>query len=407
MDWKNAVHISQSISKAVLSVYCLAGAVNSNANDVTPYVVGGSEVASGEQSWMVTLRANQVNEVPFCGGTVIDNHWVLTAAHCVVIGGKDATDGSSYYVLQPNRITIVSGVTDLTQTEIEHYYSVSHVIVHPDYTPFPRQITYEEADGTTVSELVHTALNNDLALLRVSRVFDDTITPIVLANRAGADQIDATLKPQWRAELRPKNVIVSGWGATDPAGTSQSTILKQAELSFVPIDECYKRLETGNDAPLIIDSPANITKVCTLPPEVLIPGGSVGADSCKGDSGGPLRAQNNNGEWVQHGIVSGGPGGSPVCGSLNRPSFYTRVGTYYNWIQSYMGTVPANTVEGPDIIKKNCYSGSGGVTAANCDLIEGSGGAISWYWLLMLLFPTVSRCRSRDRTTIDPNGNLN
>ncbi|PSW06517.1 S1 family peptidase [Photobacterium lipolyticum] len=397
MDWKNAVHISQSISKAVLSVYCLAGAVNSNANDVTPYVVGGSEVAFGEQNWMVTLRANQVNEAPFCGGTVIDDNWVLTAAHCVVIGGKDATDASSYYVLQPNRITIVAGVTDLEQTGVKHSYPVSHVIIHPDYTPFDRQIVYEEADGTTVSELVHTALNNDLALLRVSRAFDDTITPIALADRAGAEQIDAILKSQWREELRPKNVIVSGWGAIDPAGTSQSTILKQAELSFVPVDECYKRLETGNDALLIIDSPANITKVCTLPPEVLTPGGFVGADSCKGDSGGPLRAQNHYGEWVQHGIVSGGPGGLPVCGSLNRPSFYTRVGTYYDWIQSYMGTVPANSVEGPDIMKKNCNSGSGGVTATNCEMIDGGGGSISWHWLLMLLLPAVWRCRGQDR----------
>jgi len=330
------------------------------------------------------------------------------------MSGGDATDERGYFVLNPGRISIVAGVMDLTQTDIEHYYSVSHVIVHPDYTPFARHIIYEQVDGTTVTELVHTALNNDLALLRVNRSFS-SIAPITLANSVTAEQIDTTLNAQWDEESRPKNVRVSGWGATDPAGVSQSVTLQQAELSFLPIYECYDRLESGGDAPYIIDSPFNKTKVCTLPSELLDQELAVGADSCKGDSGGPLRAQNNNGEWVQHGIVSGAPVGVPVCGSINRPTFYTRVGTYYDWIQSYMGTVPENTVEEPDIIKdsktntggKDCNADSGGVTATNCDMIDGGGGAISWHWLLMLLFPAVWRCRSQDRTTIHPNGSLN
>ena len=46
-------------------------------------IVGGEEAADGEFPWQVSLRQIAgVGATHFCGGSVIDKDWVLTAAHC-------------------------------------------------------------------------------------------------------------------------------------------------------------------------------------------------------------------------------------------------------------------------------------------------------------------------------------
>ncbi|MGW6770401.1 S1 family peptidase [Streptomyces sp. NPDC055037] len=51
-------------------------------------IIGGSSVPAAE-SWMVSLYNDSSGG--FCGGTLIDRQWVLTAAHCVAVG-RDMKD---------------------------------------------------------------------------------------------------------------------------------------------------------------------------------------------------------------------------------------------------------------------------------------------------------------------------
>ena len=93
-------------------------------------IVGGETAGVATWSWAVSISINGIAQ---CGGSIISNSWVITAAHCV-----------SDYV--PSQITIYAGSTrpqSSTQNRVP-----SRIIVHPLYIA----ATYE----------------NDIALLQLS-----------------------------------------------------------------------------------------------------------------------------------------------------------------------------------------------------------------------------------------------
>ena len=46
-------------------------------------IVGGSQAEQNEWPWQVSLQLYRGAWFHFCGGSLIDNRWVLTAAHCL------------------------------------------------------------------------------------------------------------------------------------------------------------------------------------------------------------------------------------------------------------------------------------------------------------------------------------
>ncbi|XP_076851795.1 polyserase-2-like [Brachyhypopomus gauderio] len=230
-------------------------------------IVGGQAATAGSWPWQVSLRLTAYN-FHFCGGSLINNGWVLTAAHCF----------GSYTASQ---VTVYLGTQSLTGTNTNQVSrTVTSVTIHPNY------------NGNT-----H---DNDLALLRLSSTvtFTSYITPVCLADYSSTF-FNGTLS--W----------VTGWGNI-ASGVSLPAPgnLQEVQVPIIGNRKCFCLYGGGITGNMICAG-------------VL----SGGKDSCQGDSGGPLVVKQGS-VWLQAGIVSFGHS----CAEANFPGVYTRVSQYQPWI---------------------------------------------------------------------------
>ena len=219
-------------------------------------IVGGTRAALHEVPWQVGLWSRGgVNGGFDCGGVIVDEATIVTAAHCVdgVALGADPSVGG---------LGVTAGRTDLTKTvpgDVAQYRTVVDARIHPAWTP----------------DTVQTA--GDLAVLEldVPLVFDHlTVMPVALPP-------DAPLGDE--PALVGTTAVVSGYG--------------RQNATLVPTGELFKLL-TKVEGPGVCGGADNAAALCAR--------AAVGA-ACSGDSGGPLVSQTS--PPVLIGIVSNGPAG--------------------------------------------------------------------------------------------------
>ncbi|KAJ9596107.1 hypothetical protein L9F63_012691, partial [Diploptera punctata] len=262
-------------------------------------VWNGEKTKLFEYPWMVLLAYNRDgwNRQSYrCGGTIINEKYVLTAAHCVkdlpsVLSLAGVRIGEYDLQTDPDCMENENGDSECANSPID--YRIETTVPHPSYSP--------------------SNLQNDIALVRIRGKINfrtDSIKPICLP--IGSDQT---------RNLLGQKLIVSGWGTTEK-GTSSNVLLK-VSVPVVSREKCesvYNRSSSLH--PIKISS----HQICA--------GGENDQDSCDGDSGGPLIFKgevNSRPRFVQYGIVSFGP---RSCGIKGFPAVYTRVSYYTNWILS-------------------------------------------------------------------------
>jgi secreted trypsin-like serine protease len=250
----------------------------------TAKIVGGITAPAGKFPFQTALIFSGTPEGSehfgqFCGGSLIAQDWVLTAAHCV-----PNTD--------PGEVDVFVGST---------------VLPSGGGSPAPAGAARIHVDDIIVHEAYDPATSdNDIALLHLVGPAPTTLATAVTAN--------ADLDKQYVVPLG--DAVVIGWGATsENSGTTPQLMRVWVDIQDTATCEANYQEEIPS-----VDITDNM--LCAGLPE-------GGQDSCQGDSGGFLGAPLGNGKYVQLGIVSWGIG----CARPKLFGVYTRVGNYADWIK--------------------------------------------------------------------------
>lgn len=240
-------------------------------------IVGGVDADIADFPWQISMQTT--SGFHYCGGSILNEEWIVTAAHCV--------DGSA-----AASIRVVAGFTKQSLSGEGQTREVAEVISFPGYVS-PEQ-------------------GKDAALLRLATPLDLTAP--------GVSAIELVTEANVAVTAPGVISTVTGWGTLAAGGTSPD-ILQMVDVPLVSNEDAqaaYNR-ETITDDQLAAG--------------VL---GVGGRDACQGDSGGPLVVPNAAGDaYMLAGIVSWGYG----CGDAKYPGLYARVSSFATWIQDTTGVV--------------------------------------------------------------------
>ena len=218
-----------------ITYYCIISSLGPEAQ-----IVGGSETTAHSYPWMAALF---VDGKYFCGGTLISDEWVLTAAHCV--------DGNAL------EVKVMLGAHNIKAETEEGRVSVNTMMffTHPAYNP--------------------SLLQNDIALIHLINPvqFTNKIRPVCLPS---SDQTDIAFEGQKvNTELSQfttnsdltTQVLATGWGRPADSAKGISAVLREVGLETITNIECMKQYPT------------------VVNPNIICISGQGGKSTCKGDSG--------------------------------------------------------------------------------------------------------------------------
>uniref|UniRef100_UPI00398E4861 prothrombin n=1 Tax=Pristiophorus japonicus TaxID=55135 RepID=UPI00398E4861 len=259
-------------------------------------IVNGEDADKGSAPWQVMLFRKNPQQL-LCGGSLLSDQWVITAAHCILYPPWDKNFTAKDIIIRLGKHKRTG-----YESETEKIFALDRIIVHPKYD-------WEEN------------LNRDIALLHMKKptTFTDYISPICLP----------TMDVTQRLLLSQQEGRITGWGNLRENFISNQlmrpVVLQEIQLPIVEHDTC------------VSSTSIKVTK------NMFCAGYSVNAgqhgDACEGDSGGPFVMKNpTDDRWYLMGIVSWGEG----CDRNGKYGFYTHVFRLRKWLmKAIQGKSPA------------------------------------------------------------------
>ena len=321
------------------------GDIETITPEITPYVVGGVDGKALELPWQIYLEISKGGDTYACGGTLVTDTWVVTAAHCI----NRFVSSSGFSPINADQLTVYSGGIDRSLNGGMSSNTVVQVIANPNY---------DQVNNTA-----------DIALLRLSSPVSSPAQAIKLMDNELQKDADIEFSNAER-----ENLLLSGWGRTSTNGTQSTDILQKAVLDGVADDTCALAWRWSGFASSFI---------CA---------NSFNKGSCSGDSGGPLiwqdksaRSDNDLGYRLA-GVVSFG--NSQQCALNSLPDVYTEVSSFYGWIVDEINNAGGYTEPVPSFTQDI-------FTIDNSPLPPTkSGGGIGYSFLLLLTGSLLYRKRN-------------
>ncbi|KAL7646384.1 UNVERIFIED_CONTAM: hypothetical protein RMT77_003297 [Armadillidium vulgare] len=246
-------------------------------NHLSARIYGGETARESEFPWQVALFKT---DDFLCGGSIINNMYILTAAHCFKSHEKN---NITITITPASQISVILGTNNISDSHIQNVDTrmVQYYVIHQFYNPFGNSY--------------------DIALIKLYQPiteYSHKILPICL--------------PPIGPTFENMDSTVAGWGSQVFTGLTVK-VLKKTEIKIFSKEVCKRKM------------------LKLFKKDIMICAASPGHDACRGDSGGPLIVELSPFKYIQVGIVSFGSN----CGNYKKPGVYTRVNKLVSWIREH------------------------------------------------------------------------
>ncbi|XP_032709599.1 chymotrypsinogen B-like [Lontra canadensis] len=273
----------------VLGFLLFGGSSGCGVPAIHPELSGLSRIVNGEDAvpsswpWQVSLQTG--SGLHFCGGSLISQDWVLTAAHC--------------RVRKSHRV--VAGLSDLgSDGEAVQVLRIAKVFEHPLW-----------------DRIMDT---NDLALLKLA-------TPVLLSSA-----VSPVCLPGANASFPPGSICATtGWGKTQYNSYKNPDKLQQAALPLLSNTDCMKFWGSKITDVMVCAGASGVSSCSVWPSSatLVLP---LGPRAAPAQPRVQVLSARNDGVWTLVGVVSWG---SSWCNPFS-PGVYTRITKFIPWVREVL-----------------------------------------------------------------------